>query len=270
MRDFLLNLDPVLRESYLFGRTPPEMPVSYQPDRYFAATATAAFILRSHRLKGNMQPPLSDSWLPTAVRGDTFRRLLYSMVNQSIDAAHCGVEPQSDLPLRNTKAYESTCLQSDIYFAEAIRTLSISGGKQGRSFLPGVRLITNDASRPLLLQKMQGDRRARTALSLQPVTLQGIQYPAGSIMGVHLACDRQESGRFEPYVPLGEVQKVTVNEVVGVDFLRPSLLMGAPAEREQRIGERLLPGRYDPQFKAAVEILSSWPTQDIYAAAANA
>lgn len=261
MKDVLEHLHPTLREVYLRGRTTNEMPVSYQPDRYFAGAVAAGFLLRNNRLQPDKAKPLSDVYFRAPQTGDTYRRLLFTMISSSLDAYYDPWQSVSDLPVRHCRQYESTCVQADLFFGQAVRALRMAAERPKTAF-SGVRLITKQ-DRPLLLQKIEGDRNSRTALSLQPIMLEGITYPPGSIMGVHVRDDRKESGRYEPYVSFGEVQRVDASRIDGVDFLRPSLFMGTLPEREQRIGDRFSTGRCEPEYAEAAAIIASVPMQEV-------
>lgn len=91
------------------------------------------------------------------------------------------------------------------------------------------RIITHQGE-PLLLQKTQGEK---TALALSKVAIENVEYPAGSLLALHVTRDLQPAeNKYRTEIALSEMQVVPSQEVVGLSFLRPSLFAFEPVDRQ--------------------------------------
>lgn len=223
-RHLVENVHPEIVHALAFGYTQPNTrPSTYEPTNVFAAIGAAARLRRKQRAMGEQQ-------ILTQTRVDfspqtIFESLLQDMLNQSLDPAS-----QSDFNTRACKEYDTSCITSEHLFGKAIAALEVhmpESATYNNEY--GVRVIAKD-NKPLFIHKMEG---SKTALSLQQLTVDGILYPAGSIIGIHVRGDLQtKTGRYTPQVEPNALQVIDAQEVVGADFLRPSLFMMPPAARE--------------------------------------
>lgn len=224
-RQQIESIHPEILNALDFGYTQPaNRPSIYEPTNVFAAIGAAARLRRKQRALGAQQ-------ILTQTKVDfgpqtIFEMLLQDILNQSLDPAL-----QSDFNTRACKEYDTSCITSEHLFGKAIAALEVHTTRSATyNNEYGVRIIAKDTE-PLFVHKMEG---SKTALSLKQLTVDGILYPAGSIMGIHVRDDLQpKTGRYTPQVEPNALQVIDAQEVVGADFLRPSLFMAPPTERKQ-------------------------------------
>lgn len=193
------------------------MPYMYNPTPEFSRVVKAGHMLR----QSTECLPLASGPLPEAVGETTMARIFRSLVNQSVDPR---LDRTQGYAPRLRQVSESSCLLAEIDFGQMFLdaqadTLAYNGG----------RVIMQD-DEPILVQKSTGQR---TLLSFTDVEVAGITYPAGSLMGVYLRPDYEPSAqRYMPPAVCGRFDSESATDIVGLDFLRPTLLALEPAERK--------------------------------------
>lgn len=195
----------------------------YTPNRNFKRAVVAGYLLRRESLDDTSPPlELADDYLPigrfTSPSAALFRRI----VNSSLDRKNA----EQGFSHRKSSVYEHTCEEAEFAFGRSIGILrrQLSSGLH-----PHGNRIIGSATDPLLLQKTEG---AKTALSLRQLVIGGVEYPAGSIMGVHVRRDRQPSdGKYHPQVAYGTVDTLPATEIENLVFIRPSMFAFSPKDR---------------------------------------
>lgn len=260
MRHRHTNLNPEITKAVRQGRRALErdIPYVYAPDDDFVKVIKAGQLIREarHRPVG----PLATERLKQPRRETTLGGIFRSIVNQSINPE---LDTSTGFRDRQRRSSESGCQKAEVFFEQLIDTTL--RGELAQHY--GGRVVYRDAE-PLLLQKCVG---AQTLLSLQPLTIEGITYPAGSIMGAHVSLDKnQATGRYEPPHPYGRLEAIDAETVDGLSFLRPSLFALTPAERQEYLEypSWAYSRKYHRSTVEAVAILSLTEAAEIVAGAA--
>lgn len=200
----------------------------YAPNFYFRSIVYAAYLRRCAILDCQPQPKLANRAVLPHPDESTPARILRSIINQGIDATSTPSAPC--FAARMCHIYEGACRQADKHFANLIGHIDNDTVRQNA----GARII-HDQGKPLLVQKGQG---TPTALSLAPLAVEKIVYPAGSLFGIHLDEDYgQHTGRYSPSFTPGLLEFRTADAVVGLDYIRPSVLGLTLNERRPYIPE---------------------------------
>lgn len=194
-----------------------DMPEMYNPTPEFSRVIKAGHMLR----QSTDIVPLASGPLPEVPHETTMTGIFRSLVNQSIDPS---TRREQGYLSRRRRVSESTCLLAEMHFTEMFMD-----AQAGQLAYTGGRIITEKDGEPIMVQKPMGQR---TLLSLVPLQVAGITYPAGSLMGVHMRSDYQpDTRRYVPPTTLGRFDCAPAEDIVGLDFLRPTLLALSVEER---------------------------------------
>lgn len=215
-------------------RSPLEMDVigNFIHDPDFVGVMAAGYLLRRNFQERLVDPTvnpirLASTELPKHRFLSRAQRMLYTIINSSLKPQ------QTELPNfaeRPCLLREGACRRSEVYFANVI--LSMQNDLNGA--LGGCRIISNDG-RPILLQKSYGER---TALSLEPLAIEGVEYPAGSLMALNVERDYVEATKkYRMNIDPGKIEIAAAEEVVGLSFVRPTLLAFNPSERNSYLAK---------------------------------
>ncbi len=190
----------------------------YSPNRTFARTVMAAYILRCRAQgKDTDERPLATRPIAEREQEKAIQGIFRTIINDSLEP-----DATNDLfPERTCRVYEGACRKADVYFAAEFAGMS----NQNTTHLAS-RFIMHD-DQPVLMQKGRG---TCTALSLRELSLGGVRYPVGSLFGIHVARDYSQQDKWH-HPMIKDITQVPSSEVEGISFLRPSLFALPPTER---------------------------------------
>lgn len=179
--------------------------------------------LAGAQLRKYPDDPLIEPSLPidtTRLPKDYLSQALGRMINASV------LVPAFKRPTTDTPSFVSegtrwdTCAEAEpgfLWSSMAIRNFNIFGpGKATKQDMPGnVKIFTDGTGTPLFMQKAYGNP---SSLLLSEVAIDGVPYPAGSIVALSFSSNPKAS------VALGSLWFMPSNKISGVDFLRLSSL----------------------------------------------
>jgi hypothetical protein len=181
-------------------------------ETYLWASFIAGHIIRQNaRLVDEETIELAEQKLSPTEFMSPGGRILKRIVNSSLD-----VRNQRGYAQRTSDYLEDTCSNAEYSFIETIAELR----RPPRAKCHSARLI-GSPDKPLLLQKFEG---VKSALSLCALTIDGVTFPPGSIMGVDLKRDFDAGkDKYVPRLPQNTRAIVPASEIEHMTFLRPSL-----------------------------------------------
>jgi hypothetical protein len=226
------------------GEFPESVDTSCIEGTYFWGALVAGHLLRMGAQKPELQSftKLANRALTADQLTEPSAQLLKGIINSSLDRYANG----HGFMQRTSDRVEDVCHLSELHFVSTLRDLGRPSGD-----FRGARLI-GEPDNPLLLQKFKG---INTALSLQELIIDGVTFPAGSIMGVDLKRDFDaHKGKYAPIPPKNSFTIVPPAEIDHMTFLRPSLFALAPEVRGAYIDAHALELDED-----ADEAIGAWP-----------
>lgn len=203
-----------------------------EPDGFCAAVVEAGDILRK-----NPDRKLADATIvpPANERHPLNRslaaRTLIGMVNASVERLPA-TGRDNTFECLGTRAIEA-CLTADRDFGRVIRQMRAPGKLlTGEDQVVGYQLITGERNGPLAVRKGVGEP---STLSFVDMTINGIPYPAGSILRAEILDDRttETSSGYSTSVPRGVHARVDVGRVSHIAFRRLSAFAGDPSRRRR-------------------------------------
>jgi hypothetical protein len=213
-----------------------------------------------HVLQKKESKPLSaDKTIrPTrAMIGDTCAKSLCRIVNTSVNPI---AETKTPVFESGEPGYVHACRDAEGRF---IRTIaSIGRFLNGKQIENGAQIIIN-GTEPLIIRKDFGEE---SGLTLSPTIIDGIEYPAGSIVALSVNYEELDYGDSRP--PRDKIDLVDHKRVGGISFVRFSRLGLRPEERIE------LSSNYDDHFSGytpkEARIYRSTTIQTIYEVATKA
>lgn len=196
----------------------------------YAAVEEAGLLLRRDpdiRLARQPIPPETIQRIPAR---DIAARSLLQIVNDSIDRRH---SKEAFISPRGGRY--GICDLNERFFACTINFAAteesfLDNGVPSVSKHDGYQIITGREDHPILLRKRRGPQ---CALSLEPITINGVLYPVGSIMRYDLTRDWDPHQDRYVATPLHDAQQevVSASEIGRIGFLRLSAFTLDVSER---------------------------------------
>lgn len=203
-----------------------------------AAFAAAAKIL----IGGDPSARVTSEPIDPAIAGDSATHQLITLLNSTHKSVSTGSWDTS-FTCRGAQPIDA-CASADVLFADTLAQIEPTYLFKLKDEIAdsrrGFQLFTGEGDRPIFLRKSIGEN---SALSLQPITVNGHLYPAGSIARID-AADNLVQGEYSKYqVPgLGstEITIVPVQTIGKIGMVRLSMFAAPPSERGYSITNEIL------------------------------
>jgi len=223
------------------------------PNRFFGGAIMAGYMLRRpHCEDVTRKPHRALARRPMAGSPDERPELTFlrTIVNTSI-------QPEKTvLNLRQQphRLGAGACSYADVSMASSLNSLQ----KENHIFRGG-RIVTDEHAGPVFWQKAVG---SLTALALQPVAIESVTYPAGSIMDLSIH-DDFEFRNYGFAAGDGDVEVVAVSKIEAASFIRPSAFVMPPEQRLKHFPDLIEPVGFMRVHSQASALLGSATLQDV-------
>ena len=206
---------------------------TYEPTPIYAAIAQAGDLLRK-------QPgtKLANGFVPEGEATDgTARRVLAAIINASLDPGSF-VSPDRTFIGKEVRKV-AVCDLAERYFADTIAHMEHVLDPAHHEAPPddydemGYQVIVGADGQAIAIRKSGAHN---STLSLVDLTINGIPYPAGSLLRMEVTSDPVEDNITTLDVPDGEFTIIDSSQVTNVAFMRLSAWALVPAERAVDFG----------------------------------
>lgn len=234
---------------------------TYEPDGMYAAVAEAGQLFRRKPENKSYNTRLASAAISREVLygfpHSLASRTLVGMVNASIAPVRAR-SWDTGFSCRNVQVAD-VCRAAETYFGAAIvQILQPRERIEGYNHIVGHQIIVGEGDKIIAMRK---GAYAPTALTFEQITINGIPYPAGSIVKLHLL-DQFRNGKYHRRPPAAR-QVVGVERVSHIGFRRLSAFALPPSQRRVVFPgvvnkARTISGDYGRRNVSEYDIVSGW------------